>query len=54
MTTIGQDYSTFYITMGFADRRYHQEEWQGHSIVYRLSKDKSVDKADGIRNAIDQ
>ena len=54
MTTIGQDYSTFYITMGFADRRNYQEEWLGHWIVYRLSTSKSTNRADGISNAVDQ
>ena len=39
--------------MGLADRRYHQEEWRGHSIVYRLSTGKSTDKADGIPYAIE-
>ena len=53
-TGIGQDYSTFHITLGLADRRYDQEEWRGHSIVHRLSTGKSVDKADGVPNAIDQ
>ena len=53
-TAIGQDYATFHITLSLADRRYHQEEWRGHSIVHRLSTGKSVDKADGVPNAIDQ
>ena len=40
--------------MGFAERINNQEEWRGHSIVYRLSTSKSANKADGISNAIDQ
>ena len=53
-TTIGQDYPTFYITMGFADRCDCQEERRRRSIVYRLSMGMSANMDDGIFIAVHQ